>query len=70
MCKHASVSDTTDDLITTAEAAAIKGTTVATINRWAASGRLPVAIKIPGRTGANLFRRTDIENDATGDTAA
>lgn len=49
------------DLLTTAEAAEVLGVTVATINRWAVSGRLPVAHKLPGRTGANLYRREDVE---------
>lgn len=50
-----------DDLIATAQAAEIHGVDVATINRWARTGRLPVAIKIPGKTGANLYRRADVE---------
>lgn len=50
-----------DDLIPTAQAAAIHGVDVATINRWARAGRLPVAVKIPGKTGANLYRRADVE---------
>lgn len=53
--------DDAEDLLTTAEVAAIKGKTVATINRWAAEGKLPVAQKLPGATGANLFRRSDVE---------
>lgn len=55
------VSNAADDLLTTAEVAAITGKTVATINRWAASGALPVAKRLPGRTGANLFHRADVE---------
>lgn len=48
-------------LVSTSEAADLLQTTVATINRWAASGKLPVAMKLPGRTGAHLFRREDVE---------
>ena len=51
----------TPDLIGTAEASRIAGRTVATINRWAASGLLPVAVQLPGRTGARLFKRRDVE---------
>ncbi|MDR3033903.1 MAG: hypothetical protein LBV78_12495 [Kitasatospora sp.] len=54
------------DLIVTAEAAAIAHVDVATINRWAKSGRLAVAAKLPGRTGANLYRRADVEQIAAG----
>jgi predicted site-specific integrase-resolvase len=50
-----------DDLIPTALAAEIHGVDVATINRWARAGRLPVAIKFPGKTGGNLYRRSDVE---------
>jgi len=48
------------ELISTAEAASIHGCDVATINRWARAGRLPVAIKFPGKTGGNLYRRDDV----------
>lgn len=49
------------DLVPTAEVARIAKVDVTTVNRWAKSGRLPVAIKAPGRTGANLYRRADVE---------
>lgn len=49
------------DLIGSAESARIAGVNVATVNRWAASGVLPVAARLPGRTGARLFRRRDVE---------
>jgi excisionase family DNA binding protein len=52
------------ELITTAEAAPILGLTVATVNKRAAAGRLPVAHKLPGLTGAYLFRRDEIEAEA------
>lgn len=54
------------DLITTAEASAILGVTVAWVNKLAAAGRLPVAQKLPGRTGAYLFRRDEIEDARSG----
>lgn len=50
-----------DDLLTSAEVAEALDRPVATVNRWALEGRLPVAKKLPGRTGANLYRRSDVE---------
>lgn len=47
--------------ITSREAAAILGRNVATVNRWAKKGKLPVATKLPGIRGHNLFNRTVIE---------
>ena len=49
------------DLMTTAQVAARLGVTVTTVNRWAADGTLPVARKLPGRTGANLYAPADVE---------
>lgn len=51
----------TDDLMTTAEVAVLTGKTVATVNRWAVGGHLPVAKQLPGDTGARLFNRSDVE---------
>lgn len=34
---------------------------IRTIQRWATSGVLEPVAKIPGRTGAFLFRREDVE---------
>ena len=50
----------TADLIPTAEAAEIVGVSVATINRWADSGKLRTAVQAPGPTGARLFARPDV----------
>ena len=50
-----------DDLITTATAAGLLGKSVATVNRWAAEGRITPAVEMPGETGARLYRRSDIE---------
>lgn len=47
--------------ITSREAAVILGRNVATVNRWAKKGKLPVAGKLPGIRGHNLFNRTVIE---------
>jgi predicted site-specific integrase-resolvase len=52
---------TDSDLISTAEAADILRANVATVNRWASSGVLAVAIQAPGRTGTRLYRRSDVE---------
>lgn len=49
------------ELIGTAEAARLRGVDMRTIQRWAASGVLEPVVKIPGRTGAYLFNRSDIE---------
>lgn len=43
------------DLLTTAQVAERIDKTISTVNRWAATGKLPVAHKLPGRTGVNLF---------------
>jgi excisionase family DNA binding protein len=48
-------------LLTSAEAAAILGVEQPTVNKWAAEGRLPVAMKLPGLRGHNLFRPEDVE---------
>lgn len=59
-----------DDFLTTAQVAELLGYTVAWTNKLAASGRLPVAHKLPGRTGAYLFYRGDIEAKAQQQPAA
>lgn len=58
-----------DDLITTQQAAELLGITVAWANKRAARGSLPVAQKLPGLTGAYLFRREEIERLAAGRAA-
>lgn len=59
-----------DDLITTAQVAELLNITVAWANKQAKAGRLPVAHKLPGLTGAYLFRRDEIEQIAVGRAAA
>lgn len=49
-----------DDLIPTKAVAEHFGTTVATVNRWAAEGRIKPAVEMPGRTGARLYRLDDV----------
>jgi predicted site-specific integrase-resolvase len=51
-----------DDLLTAAEVAEMAGRHVFTVHRWASNGKLPVAQKLPGATGAYLFRRGDVES--------
>ena len=56
----------TPDLIGSVEAAEILGVDVSTISRWVTGDRrrtrrLTVALRLPGKTGAKLFRRSDVE---------
>jgi hypothetical protein len=50
----------TDDLVTAAEAAEISGKSPRTILRLIDRQVLVPAMKLPGETGAYLFRRTDV----------
>jgi predicted DNA-binding transcriptional regulator AlpA len=50
------------DLLTTRQVHEMTGWSIPSINRWAATGVLPVARKLYGRTGARLFRRDVIED--------
>lgn len=49
-----------DDLLSTAAVAELVGKTVATVNRWAAEGKITPAVEMTGKTGARLYRRSDI----------
>jgi hypothetical protein len=51
----------TASLVTAKEAAVIANKSVATIKRYALTGRLKHAMKLPGDTGAYLFNRKDVE---------
>ena len=46
-----------NDLLTTAQVAAMTGRNIATVNRWAANGQLPTAAQANGR----VFRRSDVD---------
>ena len=46
--------------ITTAEACAELGINRSTISRWVALGHISPTMKLPGRTGAFLFSRSEI----------
>lgn len=50
-----------DELLTTAEVAALLGRSVPTINRWAVEERLIPVMKVPGLRGPRLYRRADVE---------
>jgi DNA-binding transcriptional MerR regulator len=58
-----------DDLVPTKTVAEMLGKPVGTINRWAKEGKLEPAFEIPGRTGARLYRRSDIEAFAAAEAA-
>lgn len=49
------------DLVGRAEAEEILGIDRATVVRWAQSGKLRVAHRMSGETGAYLFHRADVE---------
>lgn len=50
-----------DDFLTTREVAKLLDKPIYTVNRWAKAGKLR-AIKLPGHTGARLYRRSDVEH--------
>ena len=49
------------NLVSTAEAADRLGISVATLNRWASNGKVPVAVQAPGKTGTRLYDADAIE---------
>lgn len=53
--------DEGDKWVTTADAAAILEVHVRTVHRLTESGELNPAIKIPGKTGAYMYHRADVE---------
>lgn len=54
-----------NDLIGTAEAAQILGKQPRTVQRMVASGVLTPVTTLPGKTGAHLFNREDVERIKT-----
>lgn len=50
-----------DELLSTKAVADLLGTTPATINRWANEKRITPAVEMPGKTGARLYRRRDVD---------
>jgi predicted site-specific integrase-resolvase len=59
VCRMATHTD--PDLIGSAEVCRLLHKNQATIGRWVTSGRLTPVHKLPGKNGAYLFNRTDIE---------
>lgn len=57
-------------LIGSAQAAKVFGVNRATFNRWVASGDIPVAVEMDGRTGARLFDADVIEQLANAKSSA
>jgi len=55
-----------DELLTTIQVAEILGRSIATVNRYALAGQLPVAAQANGR----LYRRRDVDLLAAADRAA
>lgn len=49
------MADPDERIINVAEAAEILGVSIATVARWAESGKLPAIRKLPGRTGVWIF---------------
>lgn len=49
------------DLVSVAEVADRKSVDRRTVHRWVESGRLVPALKMPGRTGALLFKIEDVD---------
>lgn len=51
--------------MTTAEVAARLGRSVATVNRWATTGKLAPAYELPGANGARLYEPAAVEQIET-----
>lgn len=50
-----------DELLTATQSGQILNRSYRTVLRLAESGKLPIAMKLPGINGAHLFRRADVE---------
>lgn len=59
--KHVHVTNSPLDLVSSSDAAAVLGVSIPTVNRWARSGKLQPAHKVPGIRGAYLFHRRVVE---------
>lgn len=55
---------TANDHIGSAEAASIMGVDRSTLTRLAQQGVVPILVQLPGRTGARLFSRAEVERVA------
>lgn len=49
------------ELLTTSQVAMKANVSVRTVVRWVESGQLPVAQRLPGKTGALLFDPSDVD---------
>jgi predicted site-specific integrase-resolvase len=58
---HRSTELDADELVGAAVAAELLSVDRSTLNRWVAAGRLTPHHALPGRTGARLYRRGDVE---------
>ena len=52
------------ELLATIEAAQIIGVERSTLSRWVSAGRIKVAHRLPGKNGAVLFARSEVERVA------
>lgn len=59
-----------DGLLTMAQATERVGKSRRTVERWIAAGRLTPAHKLPGKTGAQLFRIEDVDRAASRERAS
>ncbi|MDP9394382.1 MAG: helix-turn-helix domain-containing protein [Actinomycetota bacterium] len=50
-----------DDLIGSAVACDLLNIDRSTLSRWVSAGKLAPALRLPGATGAFLFKREDVE---------
>ena len=68
--RHVSQNQQMQQSLGTAEAAQILGIEVRTVHRMVADGRLRPAMKLPGKTGAYVFARVEVERLAAERRAA
>jgi len=61
MCNTRPMPTSKPDLIGSREVCVMLDVATSTLTRWVADGRLSAALKMPGRNGAFLFHRADIE---------
>ncbi len=52
---------TPDELIGSADACDLLSIDRSTLSRWVSAGKLAPALRLPGPTGAFLFKREDVE---------
>jgi len=51
----------TEPLLSSAQAAERIGIDRSNFNKWVKAGRIPIALELPGKTGARLYRLTDVD---------